>query len=452
MNERLVTSFDDVADWVVAHERLRELEGFAILARFHLIIDDADVRFWKLANREKAAGIGGKFKTLELTEFGRKAGGDSPRWWVLTQDPDVAALWNDTKIAYLAAQKLVNQSKRIGRRNVSNYGEFIDQLVVFLTQNDRELRVLESYARGLASKNELAPAILFSYSVWGSTRRSDRTLDGQQYDSENARLQLAGELALGLRHRTWPTLYRVWLHALDDAGESADPEDYLSVPMDELFRRAEYDMTRALVEYFTEVRDSLRHIDLLCQEVQHREHIYADDTFVTRLINKIAADPALVESELWDVKEALDMWSCPREQRAAASVVFVEDVAAFANNRGGVLILGITNTTHSIVGISDAENRLKHLETTLRSRIDTSTDFVRARAVPVGARTCIIIVVGQTADPVGVKQVNNTYTYPVRVGPGIERLSRSDVYRRKPHHLKGTSFEFAAELAAWVGL
>lgn len=451
MDERLVTSFDDVADWVVAHERLREVESFTTLARFHLLIDDADIRFWKRVNREKPAGIGSKFKTLELTQFGREVGGDSPRWWVLTQDPDVAALWNDTKVAYLAAQKLLNRAKHVGRRNVANYGELVDQLAAFLTHNDRELRTLESYARGLASKNDLAPAILFSYSVWGSTRRSDRTLDGQDFESENARQQLAGELALGLRNRTWPTLYRAWLHALDDASESADPEDYLSVPLNELFRRVEYDVKGALVEYFAEVRDSLRHIDLLCQEVQHREHIYADDTFVTRLINKIAADPTLVESELWDVKEALDMWSCPREKRAAASVVFAEDVAAFANNRGGVLILGITNT-RSIVGVSDAENRLKHLETTLRSRIDTSTDFVRARAVPVETRTCIIIVVGQTKDAVGVKQVNNTYAYPVRVGPGIERLSRSDVYRRKPHHLKGTSFEFAAELAAWVGL
>lgn len=247
MNEPLVTSFDDVSDWVMAHERLRMVQGFATLARFHSIIDDADVRFWQLAKRKNPADIG-KFKTLELTEFGRQVGGDSPRWWVLTQDPDVTALWNDTKIAYLAAQKLLLQSKRVARRNLNNYTGLVDQLAEFLTHNERELRALESYADALAAKNELAPAILFSYSVWGSTRRADRTLDGQAYDSADARLQVAGELALGLRHRTWPTLYRVWLHAMDDAAESADPEDYLTVPEVELFQRAEYDVKRALVE------------------------------------------------------------------------------------------------------------------------------------------------------------------------------------------------------------
>jgi hypothetical protein len=228
---------------------------------------------------------------------------------VLSQETDVTALWNDTKIAYIAAHGLLQQSKRIERRSVSSYSELIEQLADFISRNEDELGKLESYACALAAKNELAPAILFSYSVWGSTRRADRTIDRQDCECDDERLQLAGELALGLRRRTWPTLYRVWLHAINDAGEAADPEDYLSVPVRELSQRAEFDVKRAIVEYFTEMHDSLRHIDTLGQEDRRREHIYANDVFITQLVGKISAAPNAIETELWDVKETLDMWS-----------------------------------------------------------------------------------------------------------------------------------------------
>jgi hypothetical protein len=41
MGEQMVTSFDDVSDWLIAHERLVTVDGFAILSRFHQLIDAA---------------------------------------------------------------------------------------------------------------------------------------------------------------------------------------------------------------------------------------------------------------------------------------------------------------------------------------------------------------------------------------------------------------------------
>jgi hypothetical protein len=89
----------------------------------------------------------------------------------------------------------------------------------------------------------------------------------------------------------------------------------------------------------------------------------------------------------------------------------------------------------------------------LRKHTDPDVDFVRVRAVSIAdageTKTCVIVVVGQTAVPVGVRQRNNYYSYPLRVGPGLERVSREQIWARKAH-MKGTTFSFAAELAVWV--
>jgi len=117
------------------------------------------------------------------------------------------------------------------------------------------------------------------------------------------------------------------------------------------------------------------------------------------------------------------------------------------------LLIGITNDTHEIRGIVDPENRIKQIEIVLRKYTDAQVDFVRIRAVPYDdscvTRPCLIVVVGQTEAPIGVRQKDNTYSFPLRVGPGTERVSREEIWAKKAH-MKGTSFSFAAELEAWV--
>jgi hypothetical protein len=450
MHEGQVESFAEIEEWLSSHERLFGLQTFTLLGRFHLLIDDADDTFWRRVHEEVPTET--LFRRLELTAFGHEVGGDSPRWWVFSKESDIAMLWNDTKLAFLAAQTLLRSSEKLERRRFSSYDALVDALSEFLVLHEREIQALLTYAERLAAKHELAPAILFSYSVWGSSRRADRSLDGHDGTSASTCIRVAGELALGLRCRTWSALYRAWLDALEDAFDAAASDEHVVPPStEELLDRAEHRIKRSLVEYFTEVRDSFRHIDALCQEARQRENIYADDAFLSRLIRKIAEEPRATETELWDLKETLEMWACPPHRRERASVVFAEDVAAFANHRGGILIIGVTDSAHVVVGVPDTENRLKHIESVLQALLDCPADFYRARTVRLDSATCIVIVIGETARPVGVRQVNNSYTYPKRVGPGIERLSRSDVYARKLH-AKGTSFAFAAELATWVGL
>jgi hypothetical protein len=446
-----ITSFEEVSSWLESHQQIWGLDEFQMLGRFHALIDTADQQFWRQVNDEIPGDIG-NFKRLELTSFGREVSGDSPRWWVFAGEPDVGGLWSDTKLAFLSAQTLLHDAEKMSL-TASSYDALLIELTDFLRRHRHELQALASYGERLSAKNELAPAILYSYSVWGSTRRADRSLDEYKGHDHSAKIRLAGELALGLRQRTAPSLFWAYVDLLDQAAEASSDDEYLSVSADDVLRVGAQFVRRELLTYFAELRDSCRHIDSLCQEFVHRETIYADDRFVKQFITKISTQPATVETDLWDIKETLDMWSCPPERKAAATVTFAEDVAAFANSRGGMLLIGIADDTHAIVGVDDAENRIKHMHSVLRARIDCPADFIRVRAVqlPVSSAllSCLIVVVGRTSVPVGVRQVNDSYSYPLRVGPGIGRVSRNEVATTKAH-MKGTSFAFAADLATWV--
>lgn len=444
-----ITSFDDVRSWLAAHKILWQLDEFRTLGRFHACIDAADVKIesktWMKEPVEPDGLI--DFKRLELTSFGREVGADVPRWWVFAREPNVPEFWNETKLIFPAAQKLVRSAEKLSRKPAPTYDHIIQELGDFLRRHRSEIEAFLTYANYLSTKHELAPAILFSYAVWGSTKRGDRTLDRSNAKGIT-RLRLAGELALGIQHRIGPTLFRVWMDLTDEA---AGEEEYPWVSASTLFHMVQIRIRENVITYFTELRDSLRHIDTLCQEFLQREHLYADDRFVRRLLKKISCQKSTVETDLWDITETLEMWSAPSDQKKAATIKFAEEVAAFANNRGGVLIIGVTNHTHSIVGVAKPEDRIKNIEAALRKYTDAQVDFVRIRAVPFDgvARPCIIIVVGKTKTPVGVRQLNNSYSYPLRVGPGIERVSQKQIWATKDF-MKGTEFKFASELEAWV--
>jgi hypothetical protein len=449
-----ITSYDDLSSWLAAHQTLWPLDEFRSLSRLHACIDTADVKIVKKTCTEEPSDPNGlvSFVRRELTSFGREVRTDVPRWWVFAREPNVPEFWDETNQLFPIAQRLVRSAERLCRRPAPNYEHIIQELAAFLGSHGSEIESFLVYADHLSAKHKLAPAILFSYAVWGSTKRGDRTLDGCTAKGVT-RLRLAGEMALGIHHGMGPTLFRVWMDLLDEAYEAAGEEGAPSVSASTLLHMVQTRIRENVIAYFTKLRDSLRHIDTLCQEFMQREHLYADDRFARRLLKKISSQRT-VESDLWDIKKTLGMWStaAPSNQKQAAAVEFVEDVAAFANHRGGILIIGVTNNTHEIVGVDDPENRIKQIENVIRRYTDaTVVDFVRIRAVPFDgvAKPCIIIVVGKTDTPIGVCQERNRYSYPLRVGPGKENVSQKKIWATK-NFTKGPEFKFAAELEAWV--
>jgi schlafen family protein len=449
-----LTPSDDISSWLAAHQTLWQFDEFSSLSRFHSCIDKADIKIARRRFKKAHAETDGltAFRRLELTSFGQEVGTDVPRWWVFAREQNVSQLWSDTKLTFHVAQYLVRSAEKLSRKPASSYKHIIQELGDFLHDHRDEIEALLAYAYNLSTKHVLAPAILFSYAVWGSTQRSDRTLENCPVRGIE-RLRLAGELALGIQSRMGSTLSSVWMELSDEAYEEAGEEGCPSVSVPALLYRTQIRIRENVIAYFAKLRDSLRHIDTLCQEFAQREHIYADDRFARCLLKKIADQKSTIETDLWDIKEALEMWSAPSQHRRAATISLVEDIAAFANNRGGILIIGITNDAHAIVGVDRPENRIKNIEDVLRRYTDAQAGFVRIRAVPFDnagtTRNCIIVVVGKTTVPIGVRQLNGSYSYPLRVGPGLERVSREQISRTKAH-MMGTDFTFASELAAWV--
>jgi predicted HTH transcriptional regulator len=181
-----------------------------------------------------------------------------------------------------------------------------------------------------------------------------------------------------------------------------------------------------------------------------------DDAFWRSFIQKVTQTQK-VEPLLWDCKETLTMWHLEKNpERDQAKVTFCEDVASFANARGGVLVVGVTDK-REIVGIGsghELENRLKFASDVLAAHLDYPRNITRLRQVAVKGKdgtdkVCLVVVVAQACEPVGVRDGAGRYTFPVRRETGLTRVSREEIFNPKMH-IKSDSYEFLRELYQFV--
>src|ERR687895_190385 len=104
---------------------------------------------------------------------------------------------------------------------------------------------------------------------------------------------------------------------------------------------------------------------------------------------------------LWDFKETLPIWHATGDAKERAKIDFTENVASFANAKGGVLIVGVTDRQpRQIVGIGDSrdvENRLKVCRDVLAKHLEYVRDIVTLKPIRImtggTTRTCLAVVV-----------------------------------------------------------
>jgi hypothetical protein len=151
------------------------------------------------------------------------------------------------------------------------------------------------------------------------------------------------------------------------------------------------------------------------------------------------------------------MWHCKNEAKQDAKVEFAEDIAAFANTKGGVLVLGVTDKTREIVGVSgsraELENRVKFASDVIASLVERGDRITKLRQVAIevnGARRIVIVVlVAQTSGVIGVHNGAGQYTFPVRRETGKALVSKSDVAGGKTL-IKSDNYDFLKNLATFV--
>jgi hypothetical protein len=400
--------------------------------------------------------------TYEWTEFGNEVGQDEIHWWIFEKETNHDELLAMTQKALPAAQKLMNDSAKLRDNDPDSYEALLVSLKDFGDNHLPEIKALHEYVLLLEKRDPMAPRILFTYRVWGSTRMADRELSWKRDGAEKLtekNLRTLSEIALGLFSRGDFTyndkFHEIGFEIYEGLDPETTPDDYQIIPpVKKVVRRTARATYENVSTYFHEIRDSLRNIELDVQKFKQQRELYESDDFWRSFVEK-ARRSKIAEPELWDFKETLNIWHVRADPaRRAAKIEFAEDVASFANVRGGVLIVGV-NDRREIVGIGtgrDLENRLKAAKDVLAEFVKYRRDIVSFRQVPMGAQRnviCLVVVISQAISPVGVSDGQGRFSYPVRRETGIERVDEDKTPSSKLH-LKSENREFLTDLRQFV--
>ena len=186
--------------------------------------------------------------------------------------------------------------------------------------------------------DDFAPSILFSCPPWRTSDNSERFLkiEGNPTDVQ---LNIAVRIVFGL-WSNGPTLAQIRNEMESDYANSVDPEDYRSYMITDkmAFHRASKKILQEFRTYFHAIRES---VDLIKSEINSflKEGVLKNEQFLRLFILK-AIPKFAPECELWDFKETIDAWHNTSVEKLKAD--FGYNVASYANNKGGLIIIGIT--------------------------------------------------------------------------------------------------------------
>jgi hypothetical protein len=373
-----------------------------------------------------------------ITDFGKEVGGDEIHWWVWRREDDLELLRERTQVALTPADRLMKAAKKL-RRDYSTYAGLVKALRMLVEQHQPDVSALHAYVAWLHQRDPLAPTMLFTYRVWGSTNLSDRwlALTSETPAAETHEIMRSlTEITLGLRGRFGRYAFNL---AQGDILEQFVSDEMGWIPElsdSNILPRTNWYVHEALVAFFQNIRNSLRNILLDIDKCASERQLLHSEAFWRRFI-LAAAKTKKNEPQLWDFKETLDLWHAKGKGRNSAKVKLAEDVASFANTEGGVLVVGVTND-RQVVGIpaEKAESWFKTAREVLAERLDYSAECVSFQQVVMAAHTggdalCLVIATAKTRLAVGVSDGAAHYTYPVRRETGVARVSRSIIQSAK---------------------
>jgi hypothetical protein len=253
----------------------------------------------------------GECGEIVQTDFGKEVR-DEILWWVFKKEAQVEELWNRTNNTLSSVQKLKEDSFSLKKSCYpESYEELISKIKEFTESHSKEVDALYDYVVWLNKKDILAPSILFTYRVWGSTRLGDRTIKitATTIDDENPEIiNITTEIALGLREGSKYTLDSVYTDISEEIYCSFEPEECpISVPKKELIFHTSREALDELATYFEFLRNSLRNILLDIEKYRIQTEPLTKESFWRSFITK-AMDDRRIEVQLWDFKETFEMW------------------------------------------------------------------------------------------------------------------------------------------------
>ncbi len=393
----------------------------------------------------------------EWTAFGHEVGRDEIDWWINRKETNLAEFSKQAALALQSVQALKESSQALKKIDVERYEELIEQIKTFAVKQSEHIAAVLEFVGWLHSRDPLAPSILFTYKVWGSTRMADRIAPLTQ--SANSPSEETSEVMERLVETAWGFQSRglyTYVHAAFDIAADFydDPSKQdLPLPAARVVRRTAREVTDECATFFEFLRNSLRDIEKELEERSTRESRITSELFWRSFIER-ARKSAKAESLTWDFKETISFWHAVNgDARRIEKTKFASDIASFANAEGGCLIVGLTDG-RKVVGVSDdpreIENRLTSTHQAIRDHFRYPRDICRIVQVSVlddnGAeQICFVIAVPKACEPAASTDGQGSYTYPQRTGAGTIKADKDQLLNARIHQ-KHDSYGFLDEL------
>ncbi len=438
-------------NWIEEHERLFSDTGIKLGKILWYLLKATQ----EMQKKSYSSAEDGK----RLTDFGNEVGNDEIYWWIHKKEDNVKELEGKVHETLDSVQELKVATSELNDTGIETYADLVTVLKEFTDAYEPQINTLFEFVCWLDHKDSMAPVMLFAYRVWGSTRISERwvELDAPNLEEEKPRvLELLTEMAYGLFQRYEYMVVSVERNIASDMYDS-DPENYsdMSISEAQIMVRTTHRVIEEFAIFFREIRDSLRNIKLEIEKHFAEKNLLKSEVFWKDFINK-AKTPGNPESELWDFKESLEMWHTSNPRKSESQIKFCNRVAAFANHRGGAIIIGVTDETRDIVGIPDLENKMKFVSGVIQKRINHRRLDQIIHLHPIRfdqdgeTATCLVVAVAQTTEVVSVESNSGGPIYPIRDQTGIKYLDQKEIERRKMH-LKGEdNYGFVKDLHGYL--
>lgn len=187
--------------------------------------------------------------TYKNTAFGKEVGGDEIHWWVFEKETDVDELLAITEQTLGSVQTLKQASSILKKNTPESYLDLLLTLKEFAEEHRAEIESLHECVSWLMKRDVMAPRILFTYRVWGSTRMSDRCINVEGKEnatSDMNRLRELTEIVLGVRNGGALVYDRARMEIGFSIFDSLDPEEQagdgeIIIPERQLIRRTAHE-------------------------------------------------------------------------------------------------------------------------------------------------------------------------------------------------------------------
>ncbi len=200
-----------------------------------------------------------------------------------------------------------------------------------------------------------------------------------------------------------------------------------------------------------------RNLDMDLDKYRRQKSLIYNENFWIKFVLK-SMEENRIETDLWDFKQTLDLWKIKENKELNKSKIkFCQQIASFANNQGGVLVIGISDKNpRIIIGLDydSLESRVRDLKILIKKQTTYTENFVEIQQIKLNDKNhiekiCLIIIIAQTMQVVGVLQDNGSYIYKKRIGTSSETVNPEEI-RKNKQVVSSDNFDYLFYLKSYI--